>query len=301
MSTQPSDGDMTRLALPPARSYLYVPGDRPDRLAKALERCGDAMIVDLEDAVPAARKDLARAAVRDWLTTVVNPRAQIWVRVNPGAAMRDDITAAAAKPLTGIVVPKADVPTVAQAIELLDAAESGAGLGARTIRISPLVESAVGLLAVAKLAGLPRVSHLGIGEADLFADLGVDPRLPEALRAAVRLPLVIASAATGIAPPTGPVDTDVRDMSRLGRSTVALRQLGFGARSAIHPDQVRVIEAAFTPSADEIAAAREAVAGYESAGGVGSLDPAGRFVDEAVVRSSRRILAVADRAGRSDA
>jgi citrate lyase subunit beta/citryl-CoA lyase len=113
----------------------------------------------------------------------------------------------------------------------------------------------------------------------------------------VRAQVVIASAAAGISGPTGPVFLDVRDLDRLRSSTVALRRAGFGARSAIHPDQVAVIEDVFTPTAEEVARARGVVAAWDAAGGGVAVDERGRMVDEAVVRLARRTAETADRLG----
>ena len=267
-----------------ARSYLYVPGDRPDRLGKALDRAGDAIIVDLEDGVPPPRRDSARGIVAEWLATLSAPRPELWVRVNGGPRLADDLAAVAAGPVTGVVVPKA---TRAELI-LADRALDGTA-----IRLVGLVETAAGLLEASQLAVSARVSHLAIGEADLAADLGMSPDEREGLLP-LRMQLVVASAAARLAPPTGPVDVNVRDLSGLAESSRSLRRIGFGARSAIHPDQVPVIEEAFTPSADEVSRARELIAAWDGGTGV-SAD--GRFVDEAVLRTARRVVELADRLG----
>jgi citrate lyase subunit beta/citryl-CoA lyase len=174
----------------------------------------------------------------------------------------------------------------------LSAAEPTAGLAAGSLRIAALVETAVGLLEAPTLGVSSRLSHLAIGEADLAADLGMPPPADAAGLVPLRVQVVVASAACRLAPPTGPVDTDVRDLTALAESSRALRRLGFGSRSAIHPTQVPVIEEAFTPTAVEVARARELLAEHDGSTGV---DRDGRFVDEAVLRSARRVVAVADR------
>ena len=272
---------------PPARSYLYVPGDRPDRLEKALDRAGDAVIADLEDAVPAARKDVALAAVVDWLGGLPADRPQVWVRVGTGPRAADELAAVAAGGgLTGVILAKADLACVDAAASTLPA----------DVAIGALVETASALLELPALARHPRVRQLGVGEADLAAELGIAPDEASVL-GPVRAQLVIASAAAGISAPTGPVFLDVRDLEGLRASTVALRRAGFGARSAIHPDQVPVIEDVFTPTADEVARARGVVAAWDAAGTGVAVDERGRMVDEAVVRLARRTAAIADRLG----
>ena len=272
-----------------ARSYLYVPGDRPDRLAKAADKAGDAVIADLEDAVAPARKELALETVLAWLAEL-DPGTEAWVRVGAGPRAADELAALSTAPrLDGVVLAKASVAGADEADRLLPTGVPVAGL----------VETAATLLELPALARHPRVAHLGIGEADLAAELGIAPGEPAVL-GPLRVQLVVASAAAGLAAPTGPVHLDLRDLDGLRESTAALKRAGFGARSAVHPDQVAVIEEVLTPTADEVAAARETVAAWDAAVADGTgvaVDSRGRMVDEAVVRPARRVVATADRLG----
>jgi len=274
-----------------ARSFLYVPGDRPDRLDKAVDRAGDALIADLEDAVVPAAKDAARDNVCALLADGARRRPQVWVRVNVGARGADDLAAVAALPgLTGVVLPKADLPSVQQAAAALPAG----------VRLGALIETAQGLLDAPPLARVTGVSHLGIGEADLTAELRIEPSADERELWPLRLSLVVASSAAALAAPTGPVPLDVRDIDALLRSTQALRRAGFGARSVIHPNQVAVVEDVFTPDEQEVAAARAVVAAHERSVAEGTgvvVDERGRMVDEAVVRAARRTVQTADSLG----
>lgn len=273
-----------------ARSYLYVPGDRPDRLAKATLRAGDAIIADLEDAVAPSRKDEAVTHVTAWLTGLPAGGPEVWVRVNSGERGPEDLAAVGSLPgVTGVILAKAELAGLAAADRLLPA---GVAIGA-------LIETAAGLLQLTELARHPRVRQLGIGEADLGAELGIAPDAHQVVWP-LRLQLVVASAAAGIAAPTGPVHLDVRDLDGLRASTIELKRAGFGARSAIHPDQVAVIEEVFTPTAEEVERARVAVSSWDEAVGNGigvALDSRGRMLDEAVVRLSRRVVSTADRLG----
>jgi citrate lyase subunit beta/citryl-CoA lyase len=166
-------------------------------------------------------------------------------------------------------------------------------------RIIALIESAEGLAGATEIAGIPLVARLAIGEADLGADLGIDATLPETTWLPIRLQIVIASAAASLDAPVGPVLTDFRNDSRLKESTVGLKRIGFGARAAIHPRQVAVINEAFIPSADEVAAARDLVTRFEQARATGAavmISDDGTMADEATVRHARLIL---ERAGPS--
>jgi citrate lyase subunit beta/citryl-CoA lyase len=133
------------------------------------------------------------------------------------------------------------------------------------------------------------VSHLALGEADLCADLRVVPT--DDVMRPLRMQAVVASAAAGIDQPTAPVSTDFEDLDALRTSTIALRDAGFGARAAIHPAQVAVINEVFTPTDNEVAVARDVLARFEAASGGVTVDADGRMLDEAVVRSARRVLA----------
>jgi citrate lyase subunit beta/citryl-CoA lyase len=296
------------------RSYLYVPGDQPDRLAKAPARGADALIADLEDAVAPARKAIARATVRRWLATVpAGTRGEVWLRINAGhpaldiaevlsgaltGEARSDALTGAVVP--GVMVPKAEPGLLAEVNDLLTARERALGLPSGTIGVLPLIETATGLLAAATIAAAPRVVRLGIGEADLAAELGLAPDPDGAELTSLRLQVVVASAAARIAGPVAPISADFRDLAALRTSTVALLRLGFRARTAIHPAQVAVINDVFTPSAEEVARARGLIASFEKSEQAGAgviTDDTGRMVDVAVVRSARDIVARAERDG----
>ena len=258
-----------------ARSYLYVPGDKPEMLAKAAERGADALIIDLEDAVAPERKTLARAALREFLPSP----CPAWVRVNNHPELLEDDIAAAANS-AGIIVPKAE-PDVLTAV-----AE------ATTRPITALIETAAGVLATAEVARVKQVQRLAIGEADLAAELGVSPG-PDGLELLfARSQVVVASAAAGLDAPTAPVFTDFRDGDGLRRSTLALSRLGFGSRAAIHPAQVPVINEVFTPTATELADALALLDAYEQAraSGQGAGAVHGVMFDVAVVRQARRVI-----------
>lgn len=260
------------------RSYLYVPGNRPDRFERALASGADAVILDLEDGVPASAKDDARAAVAAFLARRARGGAEVWVRLNGGDRLEDDVRAAAGA--DGVSLPKASLPEVERLCALAGA-----------MHVSALLETAAGILDARAIASHPRVSMLQLGEADLGAELGVEPSEDGREMAAVRAMVVLASAAAGVDPPVAPISTDFRDLEAFRRSTDALRRAGFGGRAAIHPAQVAVINDVYTPAPDEVEAARAIVAAFEAAGGGATTGPDGRMIDEAVVRAARATLA----------
>jgi citrate lyase subunit beta / citryl-CoA lyase len=284
-----------------ARSYLYVPGDQARKLQRALASGADAIIADLEDAVAPSAKAGARRTVADWLATQLDgDQPELWVRVNSSSRLlADDVHAVVGPAVTGVCLPKAHIPEQVRSLgALLATAEQRAGLAEGSIKVVPLLESAAGILSARVIAEQPRVRQLGLGELDLCAEVGIQPSPDERELLSIRVQVVLASAAAGLDPPIGPVSTDFGDLEALRHSTDALRRLGFGSRWAIHPAQVPVINQTFTPSPEQVEAARGLVQRYDGAldQGVGvCVDEDGRMVDEGVVRAARRTLARARR------
>lgn len=271
----------------PPRSYLYVPGDRPAMLAKAAARGAEALIVDLEDAVPQADKARARAAVAAWLRAGPQP-VPVWVRVNAGPGRVDDLEALAGIPaLAGVVLAKTAGPD--------DLWAASAVLG--DTPLMPLLETANAILDAREIAKQPHVRQLQIGEVDLAGDLGVEPGPDEVELAAARSMVVLASAAAGIDPPVGPVSPNFSDPAALEGSTRRIRRLGFVGRACIHPAQIPVVHRVFTPTPAEVEAARAAVDAL--AGGGVALDGRGHLIDPAVLPAAERTLAFAERASRA--
>jgi citrate lyase subunit beta/citryl-CoA lyase len=280
------------LAGPPVRSYLYVPGDDPHRIERALSSDADAVVLDLEDAVVPGRKEVARRNVAGVLAS--EPARPILVRVNaPASALAaQDVAAVTGPYLSGLRLPKVEsVESVRLVGETLEELGSEAGLQC-------LVESALGLELAFEIArSHERVSGISLGEADLAADLGVrgDPGLLYA-----RSRIVSASRAARLPGPIQSVYTRVKDLDGLRRSTEEGRSMGFVGRSAIHPSQVPIINEVFTPTEGEVADAQGLLdrLDSEAAEGTGAfLLEDGRFVDRAVVESARLTLALARRAG----
>jgi Citrate lyase beta subunit len=185
--------------------------------------------------------------------------------------------------VTGFFVAKSQSPEDVGAVaELLDDEPSAV--------LCPVLESAAAVLAAPLIARCPRVARLQLGEADLRADLGVDPSPGEPELLWARSQLVLASAAAGLAAPMAPAGTDVRDLEALRLSTVAFKRMGYRGRTCVHPGQIPVVHEVFTPTPGELADARDLLRRFDSAQGGAMLDGAGRMVDEAVIRRARRLL-----------
>ena len=274
------------------RSFLYVPGNKPGLFPKAAAGAADAVILDLEDAVPAAEKDAARADVAGWLASAGNAAGgpQWWVRVAP-ESLPEDLAAVASEQLSGIVLAKCSTAGLQLADELVRGLEDSGRLTPGTVRLIGLLEDAGALLEAEAVPHLDRLATYGIGEVDLLADLRI-ARLPETEGAvdALRTRIVVACAAAGLAAPLAPTSTDFRNLEAFERSAVHLRSLGFRSRTAIHPSQVAVINSVFTPDEAAVQAARDLLDRFTGAGSGVAVDAAGRFIDAAVVRAAQETL-----------
>ena len=273
-----------------ARTFLFVPADRPERHARALATGAGAVIVDLEDAVAPERKAAAREGLAaSFAALPAAGRQRLLVRINAaGTPWHEDDRAAVAGLVSqglaaGVVLPKAERDS-----DLRRLAEV---VGPNGLLV-PLVESAAGLAAVDELAAVPQVLRLAFGNLDFQADVGLACDADEAELVPVRLALLLASRRAGLPAPVDGVTADWRDTQRLAADTARARRGGFGAKLCIHPDQVAPVQAALGPSAGELAWARRVIEAVRSAGGgVASLD--GRMVDAPVVRLAERLLALA--------
>ncbi|WP_409180000.1 HpcH/HpaI aldolase/citrate lyase family protein [Amycolatopsis sp. VS8301801F10] len=269
----------------PALTLLYVPADRPDRVAKALASDADVVLVDLEDAVAPAQKDIARDnAVR--LLADVPASRPVQVRINhpdtPWHAA--DVAAVAGLPVwVGARLPKVESP--------VDVRAHADALPERELH--PLIESALGVERALEIAlASPRTASLGLGEADLRSDLRL---ADEAGLTWARSRIVNAARAARLPPPAMSVYANVRDLDGLAESCRAGRALGFRGRTAIHPAQLPTIRAAFLPTAEEVARAREVLSRMDGAtqAGVGAIALAdGTFLDVAMRDQALAVLAL---------
>lgn len=281
------------------RSMLFVPGDRPERFAKAVASGADAVILDLEDAVLPERRAFARGEISRWLA-MPDRAVPAWVRINPvdSPDALPDLAAVIGGRPDGIVLPKArDGGDVHRVDHWLEALEARSGFAPGSIGLLPLItESAGALLKAGSFAGLPaRVTGLTWGAEDLAADLGaLGNKAPdgeyELTYAMARSFCLLAAAAAGV-PAYDTVDVEIRDVAGVERRARASRRRGFVGKLAIHPAQVAPIHAAFSPSAEEIAWAERVRAAFAASPGVGAVAFEGGMLDKPHLRQAERILA----------
>lgn len=277
-SSSSTEAGNIRAAAPAwARSYLFVPATRPDRIAKALGSGADAVIVDLEDAVAPDAKDAARAA----LANVLDPAQPVIVRINAANTrwFEEDLRLCKSPGVGAIMLPKAEGWTEVR--EVL-------GVIARTVPLLPLLETARGLWNALEIAQSAGVQRLAFGAIDFQVDLTLTGAGHEEL-APYRAEMVLASRVAGVLPPIDGPTVAIDDYQTIRADALRARRAGFGAKLCIHPQQIRWVNESFTPSLEETAWAKRVLAAAQTAqGGVVAVD--GKMVDRPVLALAERIL-----------
>lgn len=260
-------------------SVLFVPGDRPERFAKAAASGAGALILDLEDAVLPDAKAAARRAIGQYLSAPTS--VPVLVRINAaGTSEHDDDVALcrSAKP-AAIVLPKTESAAAIAAVH----AETGC-------QVWPLVETARGLAALSEIAGAESADRLILGTIDLALDLDIRLGTPAGERVLddARFAVIVASRAAGKAFPLDGVYTAIKDADGLAIAAIRARDGGFGGMLCIHPAQCPVVNTAFAPTAAQIAWATKVIAAVKDNPGAFQLD--GQMIDAPVAARARRIL-----------
>jgi citrate lyase subunit beta/citryl-CoA lyase len=264
-------------------AFLFVPGTRPERFAKALDSGADGVIIDLEDAVAVEDKKKARDAIRSaWPTFSAEQKKRLIIRSNsPGSQFyAADLILAQELDVACLLIPKS---------ESLDQINGAAQILPNTA-IIPMIETAIGLDHLNDIATAEQVLRLALGNLDLQADLGMVCDSQESELQTARFQIVLASRLAQIAPPIDGVTPSTDDIERITNDAERAKRMGFGGKLCIHPKQVPLVKAAFLPSAEEISwAFRVIEADKASKGGAVKLD--GRMIDHPVVLLAQRMLA----------
>jgi citrate lyase subunit beta/citryl-CoA lyase len=276
------------------RSYLFVPADRPERYAKALASGADAVIVDLEDAVAVREKPAARASLA---SIVAAPRAlPCWVRINAMSTRfcHEDIVAATAAGIAGIILPKVESPADIATVDwLVSQVESEKGLPDRSVGLMGIVETARGLVHVDAIAqASPRLRRLLFGAVDLAADMAVDMDDAGGATAQARFAITRASCAAGLQAPLDTAFTDIPNLDELRATSRRARALGYGGKTCIHPSQIAVVNEVFATSPVERAWAERVMSEFAKAEaqGLAAFKLDGEMIDYPVVERARRLL-----------
>jgi citrate lyase subunit beta / citryl-CoA lyase len=273
------------------RSLLFVPGDRPERIQKALTLDVDALILDLEDSVAAGAKDFARDAIAEILAQTPRHRP-LFVRVNPldSPFHADDLRVAAARP-DGIVLPKSEGG--ASVVELERRLNLAGDTGSRILPIA--TETPAAIFGLGSYGGVSdRLCAMTWGAEDLPAAIGASTsREPDGSFAPpyqlARSLLLFGAHAAGV-PAIETVYPDIRNLTGLADYAARGARDGFAGMMAIHPSQIPVINQAFTPTLEEIARARRIVATFEANPGLGVTQLDGQMLDAPHLRQARTLL-----------
>lgn len=286
------------------RSMLFVPGDSEKKMAKAASVGADALILDLEDSVAAQRRPLAREMTLAYLRGAERGKSELWVRMNPldsSDALADLVAVVAGRP-DGIALPKCEGPHhVAQLDHYLAVLETQHGLPVGSIGITAIAtETAAAPFTLGQYKGAPRLRILTWGAEDLGAALGASSNkdahgeytAPYVLARSLCLFGAHAAGVQGL----DTVQPDFRAADKLLRECNEARRDGFLGKIAIHPDQVAVINEAFTPSAGEIAHAQAVIDAFAANPEAGTLSLEGKMIDKPHLKQAERVMAIARQA-----
>lgn len=289
------------------RSFLFVPGNVPRRVEKALGLEADAIILDLEDSVAPSDKPKTRGPVAEALGRP--RRARGYVRVNAASSpwCYEDLVETIRAGVDGVVLPKVESAAELHAIDwLLAALERARGIAEGAIDLMPLVETAAGMQRVDRIlqarslrpyAAPWRVKRVCFGAADYARDLGLAVGPEEAELAEARARLVLASRAAGLENPIDSPWFGIEDSAEFRRSLGRSRSGGFQGRLCIHPGQIAAVNAAYFPSEEELARAERIVAefGRAEAAGAAAIELDGQMIDTPIARRAEALLEAARR------
>ncbi|WP_226631921.1 HpcH/HpaI aldolase/citrate lyase family protein [Novosphingobium profundi] len=288
----------------PMRSWLFAPGDTARKMEKCADSAADIALFDLEDAVTVEQKPAARTLVREFLQGREDDHARLWVRVNPvdGPFAVEDLAAVMPGRPGGIMLPKArgrcDVELLDHYLTALEAAN---GIEQGTTKVIALVtEAAEAMFTTGDYAGAPRLVGMTWGAEDLADALGAstnrDTDGDYAFTYKLARSLCLIGAASAGVLPIETIHGDFRDLDGLRVRAEKVRAEGYRGMLAIHPAQVDIINAAFTPSEQEIAEAQEIVAIFAANPGVGAIGYKGGMLDRPYLARAETVLRLAGRA-----
>lgn len=289
----------------PLRTALFAPGNRPDRAEKAIGLDADAVIIDLEDAVPLAEKEKTRPLVREVLDR--NPGKRIYVRVNALTTpyYKEDLEAVVCQNLTGIILPMVEsAEDIFKLDRLMTPLEKKAGINVGSLEVHSICETAKGLQEIYSIASAKPENHpvtlVGFGAADYTLDLGINLTREGKELDYPRSRIPVASRAAGIMPPLDtPWMIDLKDIDGLIADAQKAKAYGFQGKTVIHPNQIHPCNDVFTPTQEEIAYARKVIEAFDEAEreGKAAIQLEGKFIDYAIVKRSRRIYDLAKALG----
>lgn len=291
------------MELGPIRTALFVPGDNPKRMDKAIAARADAVIFDLEDAVPLAKKVEARRAVQEQLESRTNKILVVRVNAASSGMLRDDLAVRSVHGPDAIMLPKVEeASAIEKADALLSETENKCRREEGFTSLIPLIETARGIrnLEAILAAALkhPRIYTAAFGAADYALDLGIELTLDGTELVYPRSLICVACRAAGMEPPLDtPFMIDLHDEEALINDARRAKQFGFQGKLCIHPNQIEPCHRVFSPSEEEISSCEKIIQAFQNAEtkGSGALLHDGKFIDYPIYQRARRILQLGER------
>lgn len=296
---KPMRPDLKGLDLP-ARSWLFVPASNARRVNSAYASAADAIILDLEDAIPQAEKAAARVGAKEALNRADRPQL-VYVRINAldTAHLLDDLEVLVASRPDGVMLPKTNSASDVKTLDwLLTQFERRASIAEGSTLIVPLIETGEGVANVAEIAASSsRVTALSFGAGDFTLDLNLHWSRDELELLSHRNSIVLASRVAGLNAPLDAVWVEMGDTAGMQASAARSRDHGFQGKMCIHPTQVAIVNEAYTPTSEAVATAQRIIEAFEAAEktGAGSIQLDGKMIDYPIVASARAITAEAER------
>lgn len=284
------------------RSLLFVPGNRPEMLEKALGLKPDAIVPDMEDSVPLTEKEEARKTVAEYLPRLAEAGPLVLPRVNSQdtGLLRDDLAAVVGPYIYGVTVGKVgSAAEVAVVSGILDDLEAAAGLEKGSEKLVPWAETARGIVNAYEICSAsPRIVAVAFGAEDFTNDMAIERTGDDSEVVYARSAVAVAARAAGVTALDTPY-VRYQDADGLRADAEASRKVGFRGKFAIHPSQIDVINEAYAPTEGEVQEARRVVAAFEEAerAGRGATSLDGRMIDAPVVSRARKLLDLARAAG----
>jgi citrate lyase subunit beta/citryl-CoA lyase len=284
------------------RSFLFAPANHPRRVEKAFTLDADAVILDLEDACAVSEKAASRPRVAE---AMARPRHCLgYVRVNPLSTpfAYGDLAQTIRPGLDGVVLPKVESASDLRTADwLMTQLERERGMPEGAVDLIPIIETAQGLARLAEiLAATPRVRRVAFGAGDFTLDLDLTWTRDEDELAPYRAQVVLLSRAAGLEPPIDTVWVDLKDPEGCAASARKAREMGFQGKLCIHPDQVDMVNGAFSPTDAQVTRARRVLDAFAQAEANGSsaIQLDGQFIDYPIVYAARRVLATSEKLAR---
>lgn len=263
-----------------SRSFLFVPANRTERYSKALNSGSDAVIIDLEDAIPTEHKLESRALLKQWLLD--HPTEKVMIRVNADQTewFAEDIQLAQLSNVIALVLPKAEQKQAFEAIQKI-----------RSLDVYPIIETPYGMANVEQIAQFPAVQALMFGSIDFQLEMDMTGDYLELM--SFRNRMVLASKLAGIENPIDGVTADFTNTELVRTETLQAKKLGFQGKLCIHPNQVKIVNQTFNPSPEEIQWAQEIIKAVQAADGQ-TISLNGKMIDKPIILKAEKILKQAD-------